>query len=125
MYIKRETQKDNEKRLSHTAALLAPLLCGFTLNQMLSLQQEHAASHHMAIWQLFKAQLILRHCRARHQCSNWYTSDLNRSQHHLFFSEIKFEGTISLILLFLSFALFLFGTVSCLHHRETSVRLSV
>lgn len=82
---------------------------------------QYTASHHI----LFKAQIRLLQCGARHLCSNWSTSDLNRSQFQIFFYEIKCKGMLSIAPFFLSFAFFLFRTVSCLHPRGNSVRLSV
>lgn len=66
---------------------------------------------------------MLLHCRSGHPCSNWGTTSLNRHQPQVF-SEIKCEGW-SLWSSFPFFALFLFQTMSYLHHRGTSVWLSV
>jgi len=66
----------------------------------------NAASHHMVIWQLFKARIILLYHSARHPCSNWYTTDLKRNQLQVLFSEIKCDGMISMILFFPPFSFF-------------------
>lgn len=87
----------------------------------------NAASHHMVIWQLFKAQIILLCHSAGHPCCKWYTTDLKRNQLQVLFSEIKCDGRVSMILFvfyspFLIFfffsypfpyALLLFGTAFC------------
>lgn len=72
----------------------------------------NAASHHMVIWQLFKAQIILLCRSASHPCSNWYTTDLKRNQLQVLFSEIKCDCMISMILSPPLFFFFLF----CVHY---------
>ena len=75
----------------------------------------NAASHHMVIWQLFKAQIMLLCRSARHPCSNWYTTDLKRNQLQVLFSEIKCDGMISMIPFF-PFSPFIFFFIFPMHY---------
>lgn len=83
---KNETQKDNKKcyplhsfTLSHQIDLSSVMWVYFETDHS-HCNTFSAASHHMVIWQLFKAQIILLSRSARHPCSNWYTTDLKRNQ---------------------------------------------
>ena len=96
IYIYKGKQNNNEKWLSCTSALLAPLLCDLTLNQIGLLATLACCQPPRGHWQLFKAKLMLLHCRSGQPCSNWGTTDLNRHQLQVF-SEIKYEGVISMI----------------------------